>query len=303
MNPHTQENLSHYLKFSSESIPWEVKSVPHFYTLPEGKIQLQHLQKLSHAMNQNQILRKLGGVSSHLQMHQTEAQLPYLLAHRDDTEEIVAYNPLVINPDVERRKEGLAEVLYDLQRGITTIDSLATLGKAPTEHSFNLHHFWVDLIEGGLQTLAPPAIGCRTTTYTTVPREKASWYVTFIVRHHFVQNLSHLIRMELAYKIHQSEHLRDINDAKSTGQGYFKIEGASLSNLTLRGRASYFDFPQKKAIEGIKILPNGVVRRESNKHREMRFSSFDRVLEQLLNWVESPPEQVVQKVADLEYIF
>lgn len=303
MNPHTHDNLSHYLEFSSESIPWEVKSVPHFYTLPDGKIQLQHIRDLTHTMYHHQILRKLGGISAHLEMHQTQAQLPYLLAHRDDTQEIVAYNPLVINPDIERRREGLAEVLYDLQQGNTAIDSLVSTGIHPMDNSFNLHHFWVDLQEDGLHSSSSTVGGYQTTMYTTVPREKASWYVTFVLRHHYVQNQPHLLRMELAYKIHEGEHIRDLSDVKATGQGYFKIEGASLSNLTLRGRASYFDFPQKKAIDGIKMLPNGVVRRESNKHREMRFSTLDKVLEQLLNWVESPPEQVVQMVADLEYIF
>lgn len=303
MNPHAHENLQQYLELNSESLPWEVKSVPHFYTLPDGKIQLQHARGLSHTMSQDQILRKLGGVSAHLQMHQTAAQLPYLLAHRDDTQEIVAYNPLTINPDVERRREGLAEVLYDLQQGTAAVDSLVSTRIHPIDNSFNLHYFWVDLQEDGLQTLTSSSIGYQTTIYTTVPREKASWYATFILRHHFVQNQPHVVRMELAYKIHQGEHLRNFNEVRVTGQGYFKIEGASISNLILNGKASYFDFPQKRSIEGMKLLPHGVVRRESNKHREMRFSSLDMVLEQLLNWVESPPEQVVQQIADLDYIF
>ena len=303
MDLHIEENLQPYLALNFESRPWEVKSAPHFYTLPDGKIQLQHIQGLSPAMNYDKILRKLGGVSAHLEMHQTAVQLPYLLAHRDDTREIIAYNPISINPDVEKRREGLAEVLYDLQHGDTAINSLVTLGKSPTDTSFNLHHFWVDLDQGGLQNPSPVAKGYQTTMYTTVPREKASWYVTFLVRHHCIPQQPHLIRMELAYKIHQGEHLRDLNHVKATGQGYFQIEGASLSHLKFNGRASYFDFAQKKTTQAMKLLPNGVVRREDNKHREARFSTLDVVLEQLFNWVESPPEQVAQQVADLDYIF
>lgn len=298
----TEENLQSYLAFTSFFRSSQVHSVPPFYTLPDGKLQLQNVPELTATMTEDKILRKLGAVPAQLRMHQSAALLPYLLVHREDTQKIVPYHPLTINPEVRRRPEGLAEVLYDLQQGKGDINSLVR-DTPPVENSFNLKHFWVDLQEDGLQNTSTPLPGCQTTMYTTVPREKASWYVTFILRQQWIQKLPHLLRMELAYKIHPGNRRRDLEEIKITGHGYFKIEGASLSNLKFSARAAYFDFPEKRAKEGLILLPKGVVQREKYRYRRERFSGLDEVLAKLCEWMETPPEQVVQMVADLEYIF
>jgi len=301
MNSQREENLQAYLTFTSFFMSSRVRSTPSFYTLPEGKLQLQNVSQLNHTMDEEQILRKLGAVPAQLRLHQSTALLPYLLAHREDNQEIVSYHPLALNPELHQRPEGLAEVLYDIHQSHGDINSLV-LDMPPAENSFNLKHFWVDLQEGGLQNISVPLPGCQTMMYTTVPREKASWYVTFILRQEWIQKLPHLLRMELAYKIHQGEQLRNLEEIKRTGHGYFKIEGASLSGLKYSARASYFNFPEKKAKEGLRLLPKGLVQREKYRYRQERFSGLDEVLAKLCEWIESPPEQVVQLIGDLEYV-
>src|SRR3989338_2043015 len=62
MNSQREENLQAYLTFTSFFMSSRVRSTPSFYTLPEGKLQLQNVSQLNHTMDEEQILRKLGAV-------------------------------------------------------------------------------------------------------------------------------------------------------------------------------------------------------------------------------------------------